>query len=215
MRSSCSSSSNTRSTPARFMPQLGRHLLDPAQPLDVGLRVQPRALGRALGLDQPARLVHPQRLRVHLGQLGGDRDHEDAAVVLDAGGDARARGRPSGASRRPSRRIRSRGLPFITFESSLDGLALLGATGPSARRSRSGSGCRPGRGRPSTGGPSPRRRWTRAVLGARRGTRSFLVPCSVGTSTSAPRERLGDRDRHLDLEVVALAAEHRRLRRRG
>ena len=42
-------------------------------------------------------------------------------------------------------------------------------------------------------------------------TRSFLVPCSVGTSTSAPRERLGDRDRHLDLEVVALGLEHRRL----
>src|SRR3954454_7894238 len=38
---------------------------------------------------------------------------------------------------------------------------------------------------PSTGGPSPRRRWSVPcfVPGA---TRSRLVPCSVGTSTSAP-----------------------------
>ena len=42
--------------------QLGGHLLDPAQPVDVGLGVQPRALGRALGLDQATSLVHPERL---------------------------------------------------------------------------------------------------------------------------------------------------------
>ena len=64
-------------------PDLGRHLLDAPQPLDVGLGVQPRALRRAARLDQPARLVHPQRLRVHLGELGRDRDHEDAAVGGD------------------------------------------------------------------------------------------------------------------------------------
>src|SRR5919108_4063221 len=38
----------------------------------------------------------------------------------------------------------------------------------------------------STGGPSPRSRWTVPCL-VPPGTRSFLVPCSVGTSTSAPR----------------------------
>ena len=77
-------------------PELGRHLLDAAQLLDVALRVQARALRRALGLDQAARLVHPQRLRVHLGQLGGDGDHEDAAV----GGDLDARDRaPRGHQR--------------------------------------------------------------------------------------------------------------------
>src|ERR687889_2646078 len=38
---------------------------------------------------------------------------------------------------------------------------------------------------PSTGGPSPRRRWTVPCL-VPPGTRSFFVPCSVGTSTSAP-----------------------------
>src|SRR5688572_26679422 len=39
---------------------------------------------------------------------------------------------------------------------------------------------------PSSGGPSPRRRWTVPCL-VPPGTRSFLVPCNVGTSTSAPR----------------------------
>src|SRR5829696_1950603 len=39
---------------------------------------------------------------------------------------------------------------------------------------------------PSAGGPSPRRRWTVPCL-VPPGTRSFFVPCSVGTSTSAPR----------------------------
>ena len=38
-------------------------------------------LGERLRLDQPALLVHAQRLRVHLGELGRDRDHEDAAVA--------------------------------------------------------------------------------------------------------------------------------------
>src|SRR4051812_32621254 len=38
---------------------------------------------------------------------------------------------------------------------------------------------------PSTGGPSPRSRWTVPCL-VPPGTRSFFVPCRVGTSTSAP-----------------------------
>src|SRR4051794_15509 len=46
--------------------ELRRHLLDAAQALDVVLRVQARALRRALGLDEAARLVHAQRLRMHL-----------------------------------------------------------------------------------------------------------------------------------------------------
>src|SRR5215208_1770136 len=39
---------------------------------------------------------------------------------------------------------------------------------------------------PSRGGPSPRSRWTVPCF-VPPGTRSFFVPCSVGTSTSAPR----------------------------
>src|SRR5918992_2445623 len=39
---------------------------------------------------------------------------------------------------------------------------------------------------PSPGGPSPRSRWTVPCF-VPPGTRSRLVPCSVGTSTSAPR----------------------------
>src|SRR4051794_5665378 len=57
-------------------PQVRRHLLDAAQHVDVALGVQARALRGALGLDQAARLVHAQRLWMHLRQLGRDRDHE-------------------------------------------------------------------------------------------------------------------------------------------
>src|SRR3989442_15319520 len=64
-------------------PQLGGHLLDAPQPLHVLLRVEARALRRALGLDQAARLVYAQRLRMHLRELCGDRDHEHAAVGRD------------------------------------------------------------------------------------------------------------------------------------
>src|SRR3954453_21549420 len=68
--------------------ELGCHPLDAAQALDVLVRVQPRALRRALRFDEATLLVHAQRLRVHLGKLGGDRDHEHAAIGrdLDPGG---------------------------------------------------------------------------------------------------------------------------------
>ncbi len=98
-------------------PELVRHLLDAAQALDVRLRVQARALRRALGLDEPAGLVHPQRLRVHVGELGGDRDHEDPAVAVD-----RHAGRGGAPTRHhdPPRACANsfaRGLPFITCDS--------------------------------------------------------------------------------------------------
>ena len=75
----------------------GGQLLDPPQELDVPLRVEARVLRRALRLDQPARLVHAQRLRVHVGELGGDRDHEDAALLVDGGGDRFAPDAPPAA----------------------------------------------------------------------------------------------------------------------
>src|SRR5215211_8426728 len=65
-------------------PLLGGHALDPAQPVDVLLRVEPGVLRRALRRDQAARLVHPQRLGMHLRELGRDRDHEDAAAAIEA-----------------------------------------------------------------------------------------------------------------------------------
>src|SRR3974390_2616162 len=49
--------------------ELGGHLLDAPELLDVVLRVEPRALLRALRLDQPARLVDAQRLRVQVREL--------------------------------------------------------------------------------------------------------------------------------------------------
>src|SRR5829696_6351860 len=65
----------------------GGELLDPLQQLDIALRVEARVLRRALRLDQPPGLVHAQGLRVHLGQVGGDRDHEDAPLRVDRSGD--------------------------------------------------------------------------------------------------------------------------------
>ena len=68
-----------RLDPGQVEALLGGHPLDPAQPLDVLVGVEAGVLRRALRRDQAARLVHAQRLRVHLGELGGDRDHEHAA----------------------------------------------------------------------------------------------------------------------------------------
>src|SRR5674476_310344 len=62
-------------------PPLGE-LLDALQPLYVALRVAARVLGRALRAHQPAPLVQAQRLRVHAGQLGRHRDHEERSVVV-------------------------------------------------------------------------------------------------------------------------------------
>src|SRR6202043_1091725 len=82
--------------------ELGCHLLDAPEPVDVLLGVQPGALGRALRLDQPSRLVHAKGLRVHLRELGRDGDHEHAPIGLhlDAGdcGD-RARAPATGCRR--------------------------------------------------------------------------------------------------------------------
>src|SRR5437588_4240577 len=62
--------------------ELRRHLLDAPQPLHVLLRIQARALRRAARLDQPAGLIHTQRLGMHVGQPRCDRDHEHAAARL-------------------------------------------------------------------------------------------------------------------------------------
>ncbi len=100
--------------------ELGGHLLDAPQPLDVLLGVQARATGGALGGDQPARLVGAQGLGVHVCELGGDGDHEHAAVGLDLDAGYRFGSHdgappsapvplPAGSNRR------ARGLPFMTF----------------------------------------------------------------------------------------------------
>ena len=208
--------------------------------LDVLLGVQARALRRALGLDQPARLVHAQRLRVHVGELGGHRDHEHAAVGRDL--DARDRSArapaPCGAApasplggsspltsrrrahcaaprrscpRAPARTGARAGRRSMTCESS--------STASAARRELVGNVdheavvdvavARPGS--PSFGGPSPRRRWTVPCLVP------GLHPQRLGAVERrhlhlGAAQRLGDRQRDLDLDVVALALEHRRRR---
>ena len=137
-------------------------------------------LGERCGLISPRVLVHPQRLRVHLRQLGGDGDHEDALVAGEA---AHVRSPPS--SRRAAASLARVAVHHLATARRVPPPAR--ARGPSARRSRSGSGCR------RAPRPAERRRALAAqaldgaVTWSRRGTRSFLVPCSVGTSTSAPR----------------------------
>src|SRR5918998_3142982 len=183
-------------------PELVRELLDALEALDVLLRVEARVLRRALGADEPARLVDAQRLRMHPRELGCYRDHVDAAPAV---------GRAVAPPRAPSAVAvsagavlavalsvslshqvlaasasrRSRGLPFITSASSSTArscsrLSELG-TSMSSRYRMS-----PRPLPPSRGGPSPRRRWTVPCL-VPAGTRIRFVPLSVGTSTVAPR----------------------------
>ena len=58
--------------------------LDQPQPGDVPRRVAPAALRRPPRRDQPHPVVGAQGLRMHPGQLGGHRDHEDRRVMVDA-----------------------------------------------------------------------------------------------------------------------------------
>src|SRR5687767_2316576 len=87
--------------------ELGGERLDPAQALDILLRVEPRSLWRAVRLDQAARLVDSKRLRMHAGELRGHGDHVDRPLSL---------GRCHQLGLAP--KSRSRGLPFITCSSS-------------------------------------------------------------------------------------------------
>src|SRR4051812_6177944 len=93
---------------------LARELLDPAQAIDVLLRVEARVLRRALGADEPARLVDAERLRVHAGELRRDADHVDAAPRVECLAVTPARGHQSTLPVNS----RSRGLPFMTSASS-------------------------------------------------------------------------------------------------
>ena len=63
----------------------GGQILDAAEPLDVDLAVAAVAALRASRLHEAAALVDAQRLRVHAGELGCDRDDVDrlAARVHD------------------------------------------------------------------------------------------------------------------------------------
>src|SRR5439155_4576816 len=82
-------------------PELGRQVLDRAQPLKVALRVEPRAAGRALRTDETLVLVNSERLRMHADDVGGDADHVARAIIH--------RAPPAGSPSRPS--SGSRALP--------------------------------------------------------------------------------------------------------
>ena len=75
-----------------------RELLDTTQAFHVALRVAARVLGGALRLYQPAPLIQPQRLRMHAGQLGRHRDHEQRPVPVVAREHAQLATRGSGST---------------------------------------------------------------------------------------------------------------------
>ena len=77
-RSSSSSSSSTRFD-AGEVQAVGGELGDAPQPVDVALAVAAVAADRAGRVEQALALVDAQRLRMHAGELGGDRDHVDAS----------------------------------------------------------------------------------------------------------------------------------------
>src|SRR4051812_22832174 len=57
--------------------ELGGEPLDDPQAHDVGIGVEPRPARCPVRPHETLRLVHPQRLRMHADELGGDRDHVD------------------------------------------------------------------------------------------------------------------------------------------
>ena len=133
------------------------------------------------------------------------------------GGDPRA---PGGHQPAPpvaafaSRSSRSRGLPFIALRERLDRLALL--VGEVARDVDHEAVVDVA----ALGALAEQRRalaaqaLDRPVLGAA-GHAQLLRAVQRRDLDVGAADRLGDRDRHLDLEVVALALEHRRLGRRA
>ena len=145
------------------------------------LRVEPRLLRRALGLDQAAL---PRRCAASAGACRRARPRPRSCRRPGVGVAARAACCHQLAScpRRRAARAGCRSSPLrarrpprcCSFDERLGHLDR-----------EAGSGCRRGPCRASFGGPSPRRRWT-VPCWVPAGTRIRFVPLSVGTSTVAP-----------------------------
>ena len=60
----------------------GEELADADQPVDVAAAVEPRAAGRADGLEQSPAFVQPQVLHPGTGQVRGHRNAVDAPIVV-------------------------------------------------------------------------------------------------------------------------------------
>ena len=184
------------------MPSSLRELLDAAQPLHVLLGVEAGVLRRTLGGDQAARLVDAKRLRMHARQLGGQ-----PRSCRRRGGDRRG-GSPVPAHILPGQQPLAR-VSVHDCRQVVDSLALLArkrardvdqqfvvdVAAPAAAELRRTLAAQP---------------LHRAVLRAR-GNAYALGRRERRHLDRGAADRLGDRDRHLDLEVVALAREDRRL----
>ena len=173
-----SSSSSTRFTPARLRPA-ARELGDATQPIDVALAVAAVAADRARRIEQALALVDAQRLRMHAGELGRDRDHVHTATSV------------SGTSRFSSHHTSrwARGDSSLAFASS--SIALRSARAQPRRHQRPRTSRADRRSFLPFDTPRP---FTRRGFDS--GTDGLIFsftgpPSSVGTSTCAPRAASG------------------------
>ena len=96
------SSSRMRAMPGEADALLLREALHLAEQLDVARGVAPAAAAGARRGDEPEPVVLPQRLGVHAGELGGDRDDEDRRRSSIR---SRQRARRGSHAQRPARAV--------------------------------------------------------------------------------------------------------------
>ena len=175
---------------------------DLAQQLDVAVGVAAAAAAGAAGRDQPHPLVGAQRLRVQPAQLGGDADDVDGAVRARA---ARRLGAPA-TGQASSKSFDAQRLAGGRGAVGLDRLAgglRRAPRAPAPRRWRAG---RPWCRRTSVA-PLPRTRKVRP-LGVPAGTLRVTGDAAERRDLDLGAEReLVEGDRHVEGEVVVLAAE--------
>src|SRR4051794_30100842 len=181
--------------------ELGRELLDAPQPVDVLLRVEARVLRRALRLDQPARLVDPRRWGVPPGEPRRDGDHVHAAIALDHAPGHRLRPPPEEllarvVLRRVCQRVDRLLLLAVQRARHVDRELVVDVAAAAASELRRALAAQP---------------LHRSML--RAGRYAYpLRPVQRRDLHGRTAYRLRDRDRHVDLEVLALAPEDRRVR---
>ena len=191
--SSCSSSSNTRSTPARFIPSSAVISWIRRSRSTSSCEYRRVPFGERLGSISP----RASYIRSVCGCISASsaateimntpRSEETSTrVVRDAPGghqSALRRGRAVGR-RAVGEQPRAR-IAVHHLGQPVDRLGLLRRQRSPARRSRTGSGCRRGPCRRAAAGPR-RAAAGRCRAWSRRGTRSRFEPFSVGTSITAP-----------------------------
>ena len=173
---------------------------DRLEPLEILVRVESRVAFRARRLEQPLALVEPQRLRVDVVAL---RHHADHVVGLAASLHSHG-GHPFRSSAHVLR-IRQRQLPHQRARP----LIVERREHERARWPRDRPAARPRRGQAALAHPE---------LPARLRARRHAQPARAGRRRhvdARAERRFVDRQRHVDVQVVALAPEARMRRRRA